>query len=128
MLEYARWKYILIVAVLAIAAIFALPNVFGSAPALQLAHRDHSPLTAAEATSVADYLRQHGVHIQKSYVDSSGRLLVQFADVSDQLQGRDVADAKYQEAYISALSLVPRTPAFFRAVGLKPMRSEVHTS
>ncbi|HEV7137867.1 MAG TPA: protein translocase subunit SecD [Steroidobacteraceae bacterium] len=121
MLEYARWKYILIVAVLVVALLYALPNVFGSAPALQLAHRDHSPVTAAEASSIAGYLRQHGVHLERAYVDSSGRLMVQFPDVSDQLQGRDAADAKYQGAYISALSLVPRAPAFFRALGLKPM-------
>src|SRR5579872_2151000 len=112
MLEYARWKYILIVVVLLAALLFALPNVFGSAPALQLAHRDHSPVTTAEATSITDYLRQHGVHVAKSYVDSSGRLMIQFPDVSDQLQARDVADAKYQGTYISAMSLVPRTPAF----------------
>jgi preprotein translocase subunit SecD len=121
MLEYARWKYILIVAVLLVALIFALPNVFGSAPALQLAHKDHSPVTAAEVTSVTDYLRQHNVHLDSAYVDSGGRLMVQFADVPAQLQGRDVADAKYQATYISALSFVTKAPAFFRAVGLKPM-------
>src|SRR6185312_4963013 len=121
MLEYARWKYILIVAVLVVALILALPNVFGSAQALQLAHRDHSPVTAAESTSISAYLRQHGVHFDKAYVDSSGRLMVQFADVSDQLQARDLVDAKYQDTYISALSMVPRTPAFFRVLGLKPM-------
>jgi preprotein translocase subunit SecD len=121
MLEYARWKYILIVAVLLLALIFALPNVFGSAPALQLAHSDHTPVTAAEVTSISDYLRQHGVRVEKAYADSSGRLMVQVADVSDQLQARDIADAKYQGTYISALSLVPRAPAFFRALGLKPM-------
>src|ERR1700683_5019082 len=121
MLEYARWKYILIVTVLLVALIFALPNVFGSAPALQLAHKDHSPVTAAEATSVTDYLRQHNVHLDSAYVDSGGRLMVQFADVSDQLQGRDVTDAKYQATYISALSFVPKAPTFFRALGLKPM-------
>jgi preprotein translocase subunit SecD len=121
MLEYARWKYILIAAVLLVALLFALPNVFGSAPALQLAHRDHSPVTAAEAASITGYLRQHGVHLGRSYVDSSGRMMVQFPDVSDQLQARDLADAKYQGTYISALSLVPKAPAFFRALGLKPM-------
>jgi preprotein translocase subunit SecD len=121
MLEYARWKYILIVAVLLVALIFALPNVFGSAPALQLAHRDHSPVTAAEATSVTDYLRQHGVHLTTSYVDSSGRLLVQFDNVSEQFKGSDIAAAKYQGTYISALSFVSKAPAFFRALGLKPM-------
>jgi preprotein translocase subunit SecD len=121
MLEYARWKYFLIVAVLVVALIFALPNVFGSAPALQLAHKDHSPVTAAEATTIAMYLRQKGVHLETSYVDGSGRLMVQFGNVTDQLQGRDVADAEYQGTYISALSLVPKAPAFFRALGLKPM-------
>jgi preprotein translocase subunit SecD len=121
MLEYARWKYILIVVVLLAALLFALPNVFGSAPALQLAHKDHSPVTAAEASSIAGYLRQHGAHPKSSYVDSSGRLMVQFADVPQQLQGRDVADAKCQTTYICALSLVPKAPKFFRTLGLKPM-------
>src|SRR5579863_9911096 len=100
MLEYARWKYLLIVAVLVVALIFALPNVFGSAPALQLAHRDHSPVTATEATSVTDYLRQHGVRLSASYVDSSGRLMVQFDNVSEQFKGSDLASAKYQGTYI----------------------------
>jgi preprotein translocase subunit SecD len=121
MLEYARWKYILIVVVLLGALLFALPNVFGSAPALQLAHKDHSPVTATEATSIAGYLRQHGAHPESAYVDSSGRLMVQFADVPQQLQGRDVADTKCETTYICALSLVPKAPVFFRALGLKPM-------
>src|SRR5215469_10607526 len=121
MLEYARWKYILIVAVLLVALIFALPNVFGSAPALQLAHRDHTPVTAAEATSIGDYLRQQHVSLTSAYVDGSGRLMVQFADSSDQFKANDIASAKYQGTYISALSLVSRAPAFFRALGLKPM-------
>ena len=120
MLEYARWKYILIAAVLLVALIFALPNVFGSAPALQLAHKDHTPITAAETTSVDNYLTQHGVKFVKSYIES-GRLMVQFADVPDQLRGRDVVEAMPQSTYISALSFVPRAPAIFRDVGLTPM-------
>ena len=121
MLEYARWKYILIVVVLVAALILALPNLFGSAAALQLAHKDHTPVTAAEAASVSAYLKQESVRFDKAYVDSSGRLMVQFPDVSDQLKGNDVVGAKYQGNYVSALALVPRTPAFFRALGLKPM-------
>jgi preprotein translocase subunit SecD len=121
MLEYARWKYILIVTVLLVALLFALPNVFGSAPALQLEHRDHSPATPAEIASVTDFLRQHGVHVDSAYIDSGGRLIVQFPDVSAQLQGRDAAAAKCQGTYICALSMVPQTPAFFRTLGLKPM-------
>ena len=36
MLEYARWKYILIVLVLLLSTLFALPNVFGDDPAIQI--------------------------------------------------------------------------------------------
>jgi len=32
MLEYARWKYLLVAAVLLLAMLFALPNVFGEDP------------------------------------------------------------------------------------------------
>ena len=120
MLEYARWKYILIAVVLLVALIFALPNVFGSAPALQLAHKDHTPVTAADEASVESYLRQHGVKFVEAYIEN-GRLMVQFADVADQLQGRDAVDAMPKSTYISALSFVPQEPAIFRAVGLKPM-------
>jgi preprotein translocase subunit SecD len=120
MLEYARWKYILIVVVLLVALIFALPNVFGSAPALQLAHKDHTPITVADEASVEGYLRQHGVKFVEAYIEN-GRLMVQFADVADQLQGRDAVDAMPKSTYISALSFVPQEPAIFRDLGLKPM-------
>jgi preprotein translocase subunit SecD len=120
MLEYARWKYFLIATVLLVALIIALPNVFGSAPALQLAHKDHTPVTAAEASSVESYLGQHGVKFVKAYIES-GRLMVQFADVTDQLRGRDAVEAMPQSTYISALSFVPRAPAIFRDLGLAPM-------
>ncbi len=120
MLEYARWKYILIAVVLAVALLFALPNVFGEAPALQLAHADHSPVTAAEAQAVASFLTQQHVPYQGVYVQS-GRLTVRFTDVSDQLQGRDAVKSRFKDQYINALSLVPRTPAWLRDMGFKPM-------
>ena len=44
MLEYARWKYILVAVVLLLSLLFALPNVFGDDPALQyLTHLQEGP-------------------------------------------------------------------------------------
>ncbi len=120
MLEYARWKYILIAAVLAVGLLFALPNVFGEAPALQLAHADHSAVTPAEAHSVSAFLQQEKVPFRGAYVQN-GRLIVRFADVPDQLRGHDAINGKFAKKYISALTLVPRTPAWLRDLGLKPM-------
>ena len=41
MLEYARWKYILVAVVLVLGLLFASPNFFGSDYALQIARKDH---------------------------------------------------------------------------------------
>ena len=55
-----------------------------------------------------------------SYIED-GRLVLRFAHVDDQIKARDaITDAKPGE-YIVALTSVPRTPAFLRALGLKPM-------
>src|SRR5579863_3745301 len=122
MLEYARWKYLLVVAVLLLAVLFALPNVFGEDPALQVARKDHTEMTADAAQAVESFLKTSNVHFEKSYIDQ-GRLMVRFGNVPDQLAARDAVDgnADFKSIYITALSFAPRTPEFLRALGLRPM-------
>jgi len=120
MLEYPRWKSLLVVAVLLLGLLFALPNVFGEDPALQLASKDHNPIAADAAKAVQGYLTQHGIHFSKAYLEG-GRLVVRFANVPDQLAARDAVNEQYASSYISALSFAPRTPELLRALGLRPM-------
>jgi preprotein translocase subunit SecD len=120
MLEYARWKYMLVAAVLLLALLFALPNFFGEDPALQVARKDHAAMDAPAAQSVESFLTDHHIKFLKSYLDT-GRLMVRFANVPDQLAARDAVNEQFGGTYITALSIAPRTPEFLRAVGLKPM-------
>jgi len=120
MLEYPRWKSLLVVAVLLLGLLFALPNVFGEDPALQLASKDHNPITAEAAKAVQGFLTQRGIHYSKSYIDN-GRLVLRFANVPDQLAARDAVNEQYASTYITALSFAPRTPELLRALGLRPM-------
>src|SRR5579871_1675270 len=122
MLEYARWKYLLVVAVLLLAVLFALPNVFGEDPALQVARKDHTEMTADAAQAVESFLKTSNVHFEKSYIDQ-GRLMVRFGNVPDQLAARDAVDgnADFKSIYITALSFAPRTPEMLRVLGLRPM-------
>ncbi len=122
MLEYARWKYILVAAVLLLALLFALPNFFGEDPALQVARKDHSPMAAEGTQALEGFLKQRGVAFGKSYIDS-GRLMMTFANVPSQLAARDAINdsAQFNGTYITALSNAPRTPEFLRALGLRPM-------
>jgi preprotein translocase subunit SecD len=122
MLEYARWKYILVAAVLLLAFVFALPNVFGEDPALQVARKDHSAVTPEAEQQVESFLKAHGVRFEKGYIDQ-GRLMVRFASVPDQLAARDAVNGNedFKNTYITAVSFAPRTPEALRALGLKPM-------
>jgi preprotein translocase subunit SecD len=120
MLEYARWKYILVGTVLLLAFIFALPNLFGEDRALQVARKDREPVTAEAQKRVEDVLHAEKVVFGRSYIDT-GRLMIRFDDVSNQLKARDVVNTQFKDDYVTALSFAPRTPAFLRMVGLKPM-------
>jgi preprotein translocase subunit SecD len=120
MLEYARWKHVLIAVVLLLALLFALPNFFGEDPALQVARKDHNPVAADAEQALEAFLRQRNVHFVKSYIDS-GRVMVRFANVPDQLAARDAVEEQYKGTYITALSFAPRTPEVLRMLGLRPM-------
>ena len=122
MLEYARWKYVLIAVVLLLALLFALPNFFGADPALQVERKDHAAITSDGTQALEGFLSKRGIRFGKAYLDS-GRLMIPFADVGDQLAARDAindSDA-YRDTYRTALSNAPRTPAWLRALGLRPM-------
>jgi preprotein translocase subunit SecD len=120
MLEYARWKYILVAAVLLLALLFALPNVFGEDPALQVERKDHTPMTQDASRAVESFLKERAIRLARSYIDG-GRLMVRFGGVADQLAARDAVNERFADTYRTALSFAPRTPELLRAVGLRPM-------
>src|SRR5262249_12335825 len=108
MLEYARWKYILVGVVLLLALIFALPNVFGEEPALQVARKDRAPVTADAETTIEAYLKEHKVSYDKGYIDN-GRLMFRFPNVPEQLKARDALGAdQFKNAYVTALSFASK--------------------
>jgi preprotein translocase subunit SecD len=121
MLEYPRWKYILVLVVLCVALILALPNVFGDDPALQIARKDHDPMTAASLPTVEQFLKDGHLAYSAAYLDG-GRIMVRFADTADQFKARDEVNTKFADEYITALSFASRAPAFLRDLGLRPMR------
>ncbi|MEN9704196.1 MAG: hypothetical protein RLZZ393_75 [Pseudomonadota bacterium] len=120
MLEYARWKYILITAVTLVALLLAAPNFFGEDVALQVARKDRAAIDATGQQGVEDFLRQKQVVFSRAYLDD-GRLMVRFPGVAEQLKARDAVNEGLASTYVSALSSAPRAPEWFRKLGLRPM-------
>src|ERR1700689_1104967 len=120
MLDFLRWKYVLVALVMLVAALFALPNVFGQDPALQVERKDRAPMDDFARQTIEDLLRKQQIAIKRDYLDS-GRLIVAFNDFAAQLKARDTVDATLSDVYRSALSNATRAPAWMRALGLKAM-------
>jgi len=120
MLDYPRWKYLLVATVLLVALLFAAPNFFGEDQALQVARKDRAAIDDTARLSIEDFLTKHQVVFIRSYVDN-GRLMVRFSSVAQQLQARDAVNEGLASTYVSALARASRAPEFFRSLGLRPM-------
>lgn len=120
MLEYARWKYILVATILLLAFFFALPNLFGEDPALQVARKDRAPVDATAQQSVESFLKEQKIAYSSSYLDN-GRLMLRFPAVASQLEARDAVNDRFKDNFVTALSFAPRAPAWLRRIGLRPM-------
>ncbi|HEY6123339.1 MAG TPA: protein translocase subunit SecD [Steroidobacteraceae bacterium] len=123
MLEYARWKYILVAAVLAVAMVFALPNVFGDDYALQIARKDRAAIEQTQLATIESTLKNAGVAFTSVELDK-GNVTVRFADNETQLKGRDIVkDEKTGLAkdYVNAMMYASRAPRWIQALGLRAM-------
>ena len=120
MLEFPRWKYVLVALVMLLALGFALPNFFGTDPALQVARKNRLPMDEFARQAVEQTLRGHSSPFGASYLDD-GKLIVRFGSVADQLRGRDTVNEAMAGSYVSALTTASRAPAALRRLGLRPM-------
>ena len=117
---YPAWKVWLVAIVMLAALLLALPNVFGDAPALQLSRNDRAAFTEQTQAAVTSILAAKGVPVEVAYPEGD-RLVLRFHGVNQQLAARDAINEAAPREYLVALAQAPRTPAWIRALGLKPM-------
>ena len=123
MLEYARWKYMLVAAVLAVALLFALPNLFGDDYALQIARKDRSAIDSAQLATIETTLKDAGVSFSSVELDGDN-VTVRFPDNEAQLKGRDIVkDEKtgLTKEYVNAMMYASRAPRWIQVLGLRAM-------
>ena len=120
MYQFSRWKYWLVIIVVVTGTLFALPNVFGEGPALQLSRNDRVAMDQAAQQRVIGVLEAAKVAPEVSYLQKD-RLVLRFADDQQRTTARDAIIKGTSGDYLVALSSVPRTPEWMRWIGLKPM-------
>ncbi len=117
--QYPLWKYILLVVVLLFSSIYALPNLYGEDPAVQISHRTKSLLEEDKLASV-QALEEKQIAYKSAAVVGS-HLLIRFNDTETQLVAAEALKESLGKQYLVALNLAPATPGWLRALNASPM-------
>ncbi len=100
---------------------YALPNLYGEDPALQVSGTNGNPVTAEVAGQVDNLLASKNIK-GVSELDDQGQLLIRFTNTDEQIMAKDLVQDFLGERYITALNLAPATPAFMRSLGMHPLK------
>lgn len=130
--RYPLWKYILILVVLVIGAIYTLPNFYGESPAVQVSPGKATAKVTEQTLEVVEKvledadIKPNGVFFEQNPQQNSIR--VRFAPTEGELQlrSRDLIEKTLNPdptdpSYIVALNLVPNTPKWLLDINALPM-------
>jgi preprotein translocase subunit SecD len=120
MLEFPRWKYVVILIVLALSTLYALPNIYQKDAAVQI--------TANRGGQIDDALRDRVVaDLKKAGIATIGAekegdsLIVRLPDLKTQAAASDLLRDSVGENYTVALNLASTVPDWLSRLGGRPM-------
>lgn len=124
--RYPLWKYLIIVAALVVGALYALPNLFGESPAVQVSAArstvriDTSTVTRVEQALAAAALKPSLIQLDGNSVKA------RFDTTDDQIKARDALERALNPdaaspGHVVALNLLPRTPLWLASLRASPM-------
>jgi preprotein translocase subunit SecD len=117
--RYPLWKNLFVFGVVFLAAVLALPNIFGEDEAVHVSRTDGMPVDEAALGEIRTQLADGGVDFLSVAIEDDAAL-VRFDTVEQQLRANDALREALPN-HVVALTLSSRTPSWLRAIGLKPM-------
>ena len=120
MLEISRWKYVVILCVLAVSIVYAVPNLYQKQPAVQVTANRGEQSVASLQGRVTQLLQQAAVPVVAMAVDGNS-LIVRLATLKAQTQANDLLRQQLGDDYTVALNLASTVPHWLTAIGAKPM-------
>ncbi len=118
--RFPTWKYLLVLAVVVFGIFAALPNFYGTAPAVQLSDSENAALGDAALTQYRERLSAAGLAPTTEFI-RDGKLFFGFEDIDTQSQAYDQLEAIAGDDIAVAKTLAPLQPEWLRALGLEPM-------
>lgn len=111
----------MLIAVLAIGLLYALPNLYGEDPAVQITGARGAAASEQTLIQVQNTLKQENI-TAKSVALEEGAILARFDSTDVQLRAREALLSQLGDQFVVALNLAPATPGWLRMVAAEPMK------
>ena len=119
--RYPLWKNLMVIFLVAIGVLYALPNLYGEDPAVQISGTRGQEANSSVLSEVQTVLKENNL-ATKSIVLENGSILVRFNNTDNQLLAKDKITEKLGNNYSIALNLAPATPKWLSSIGGNPMK------
>ncbi|CDH21659.1 protein translocase subunit SecD [Xenorhabdus bovienii] len=119
--RYPLWKYLMLIAAILIGLLYALPNLYGEDPAVQITGARGIAASEKTLDQVRNVLEKEQIK-SKSIALENGAILARFNNSDVQLRAREALVSALGEQYVVALNLAPATPLWLSKVGAEPMK------
>ncbi len=118
--QYPFWKYLIILAVILPGLLYAVPNLYGEDPGVQVTGVRSFKVDEQVLARMEKALDEGGIRWQKVSLDAGGARL-RFADTETQLKAKDLLQRELGDNFTVALNLMPATPDWLTSIGGAPM-------
>jgi len=119
--KYPLWKSLMVLFIVAIGALYALPNLYPEDPAVQVSGLRGVEANAATLDSIKERLAGEQISYSSIALEK-GQVLVRFGGTEEQLKARDLLDDSMGDKYSVALNLTPAIPEWLGSIGGTPMK------
>ena len=118
--QTAWWKYLIIVMVTAAGLFYALPNIFGNDPGLQIRGARGLAVESSVLERVEAALKTEGIPYKSVLQDKTG-IKIRFRDDETQLRAKEVVEGALGTRYSTAFTLLSGAPVWLTDSGALPM-------
>lgn len=114
------WRHLIVVAVVAAGLFYAMPNLFGSDPGIQIRGARGLFLDSSLLARVESILNDNDIQF-KSLSQDENNLKIHFEESAEQLKAKKLLETELGNAYSLALTLLPNAPDWMSELGALPM-------
>jgi len=118
--KYALWKNVLIILVVLVGALYALPNIYGSDPAIQIT----ASRSAVVDQTLIDRVKTELTNSKLDYDSvkvADDILVIRFKNVENQLKANDLLRESLGDTYSVAQNLITASPEWLQTINASPM-------